>query len=425
MALHDDIDHTGLTGIPPSIPAGGTTGQRLAKASGTDFDTEWVSAAAETEILNIPTAETNAALVLAPDGVGGVEFRAESGGPGGGSVFPLDDVTLDGTYGDDYLTAPLDAKWTRLSRAVGSETFETPSWMSVLPYSNVNYGDLQAFTTADEFEIRMAASFFSNNTDEGFGPAVLDSANTGLWLGHRASSRLGLFTVTTGTTGTEPVSNLGYAGTTYLGQGRKAWYSIVKKVCNGVDIYWFRVSFDGATWTRLLAGYDPTDFTPAKIGWMVGVQNSAGLERYIGIDWFNATRLSYGNNLFQTPSSGTVTPSSDATSQSGSPSVVINNNFGDEWYFPNTNAAGVHWQVVFSVAQSMNRLIFKARNDPFGVGYVEFSDGSTYGFHQTAAAGWYYLEFPTKSTTLVKIYFAKQGHGANPGWAEIAAYLAS
>lgn len=34
------------------------------------------------DILSVPTAETDATLVLAPDGAGGVEFRAESGGSG-------------------------------------------------------------------------------------------------------------------------------------------------------------------------------------------------------------------------------------------------------------------------------------------------------------------------------------------------------
>ncbi len=38
------------------------------------------------EILDIPTAETDDTLVLAPDGAGGVEFRAETGG-GGGAAF--------------------------------------------------------------------------------------------------------------------------------------------------------------------------------------------------------------------------------------------------------------------------------------------------------------------------------------------------
>lgn len=41
----------------------------------------------EIEIVNLGTAEMNAALVLAPNGFGGVEFRAESGG-GGDSGFP-------------------------------------------------------------------------------------------------------------------------------------------------------------------------------------------------------------------------------------------------------------------------------------------------------------------------------------------------
>lgn len=55
MADHDTHDHTGVPGV------------------GTDI----------TEILDIPTAETDAALVLAPDGAGGVEFRAEAGGTSG------------------------------------------------------------------------------------------------------------------------------------------------------------------------------------------------------------------------------------------------------------------------------------------------------------------------------------------------------
>lgn len=54
MALHEDIDHSGLTGIPAAI----------------------------TEITDIATAEMDDALVLAPDGAGGVEFRAEAGGGG-------------------------------------------------------------------------------------------------------------------------------------------------------------------------------------------------------------------------------------------------------------------------------------------------------------------------------------------------------
>lgn len=51
---HEDIDHTGITG-----------------------------AGSPTEITDIPTAEMDDTLVLAPDGAGGVEFRAETGGSAG------------------------------------------------------------------------------------------------------------------------------------------------------------------------------------------------------------------------------------------------------------------------------------------------------------------------------------------------------
>lgn len=62
MADHASIDHTGITG-----------------------------AGSPTEITSIPTAETDAAKVLAPDGAGGVEFRAEAGsGAGAISAFKYD-----------------------------------------------------------------------------------------------------------------------------------------------------------------------------------------------------------------------------------------------------------------------------------------------------------------------------------------------
>ena len=68
----DEIDVTGLTG-----------------------------AGAPTEITDIPTAETDTTKVLAPDGAGGVEFRAESGG--GGGPTELDYVEL--TSGTTNITA--------------------------------------------------------------------------------------------------------------------------------------------------------------------------------------------------------------------------------------------------------------------------------------------------------------------------------
>lgn len=57
-----------------SVPTGGTTGQALMKDSATNFDASWH------DVEDVATAETDASLVLAPDGAGGVEFRAENSG---------------------------------------------------------------------------------------------------------------------------------------------------------------------------------------------------------------------------------------------------------------------------------------------------------------------------------------------------------
>jgi len=72
----DEIDCTGLTGT------GGTPGN----------------------IEDLPTAEMDDTLVLAPDGTGGVEFRAESGG-GGGTPATFELFTASGTW-----TKPAGAK---------------------------------------------------------------------------------------------------------------------------------------------------------------------------------------------------------------------------------------------------------------------------------------------------------------------------
>ena len=66
MADHDTHDHTGVPG-----------------------------AGSPTEILDIPTAEMDDTLVLAPDGAGGVEFRAESGGGAGTAILLTFDLASD------------------------------------------------------------------------------------------------------------------------------------------------------------------------------------------------------------------------------------------------------------------------------------------------------------------------------------------
>lgn len=90
--------------------------------------TTWATlgAAAVTDIVDIPTAEMDDTLVLAPDGAGGVEFRAEAGGGGGGAVLPLDIAPgSPSAWDDEFDGASLDAKWSQITSASGNDAAAT------------------------------------------------------------------------------------------------------------------------------------------------------------------------------------------------------------------------------------------------------------------------------------------------------------
>lgn len=74
-------------------------------------------AAGVDDILDLPTAEMDDTLVLAPDGAGGVEFRAESGGGGGA-------VTVQETrLGADVAMASANTYYDILSLSLADGTY--------------------------------------------------------------------------------------------------------------------------------------------------------------------------------------------------------------------------------------------------------------------------------------------------------------
>lgn len=139
---HADIDHSGLTGVGFDNPMttqddliiGGASGAPTRFAKGTDgqrltvdpvtHHLIWSDPVEVTEIVDLPTAETDTSLVLAPDGVGGVEFRAETGGVGGGGAvgIPYIDSATNAdrpaaspdAIDDEFEGPALDAKWTNV-----------------------------------------------------------------------------------------------------------------------------------------------------------------------------------------------------------------------------------------------------------------------------------------------------------------------
>lgn len=95
---------------------------------------EVVSTGGVTEILDIPTAETDDTLVLAPDGVGGVEFRAETGAS---LPWITDNVQPDAypgsptAFDDEFADGSIDAKWT-ITNDPGLDEIAFPGFLTGL-----------------------------------------------------------------------------------------------------------------------------------------------------------------------------------------------------------------------------------------------------------------------------------------------------
>lgn len=236
MGDHSDIDHSGLTGVgtgdhgaltglsdddhPQYVKdsefgakgrilvgtgsgtfddlAAGTNGYILTADSGEATGTKWAPNAGAADILDLPTAETDDTLVLAPDGAGGVEFRAESGG-GGGSISgdakpsartkPVSPTAYDDEFDDATgMSGPgngLNARWTKHnlgtagwtrlndSYAPGCAQFAIPSGQS---------GDQAIYQTvpAGDFAIEAMFDFRAIGERQIWGIFCVDSSGNGV-----------------------------------------------------------------------------------------------------------------------------------------------------------------------------------------------------------------------------------------------------
>ena len=77
-----DIRGIAITGAPSGA------GDMIVATSTTAAEWQTPSSSGVADILDVPTVETNTTLVLAPNGTGGVEFRAEAGA----TAFSWEDV---------------------------------------------------------------------------------------------------------------------------------------------------------------------------------------------------------------------------------------------------------------------------------------------------------------------------------------------
>ena len=151
------------------------------------------------EITDIATSEMDDSLVLAPDGAGGVEFRAEAGGSGG-AVYPFDtnffhetkpgsanatyDDEFDDTTGMSGTSNGLDARWNWRNQGTATATFPNAGWLtlSAPAASSSNWRIIENTAFADgTYEAKLSMECALNNDTAG-GIIIIDGTNGDFFL---------------------------------------------------------------------------------------------------------------------------------------------------------------------------------------------------------------------------------------------------
>jgi hypothetical protein len=104
-------------------------------------------------------------------------------GPGGPSRPYLDTLALHATYGDDFETAALAAKWTRRNIVAGNETHQSGggSYMAVTPATTPADMQYHQPAPAGDFSVILAFSeFYGSALATMFGPMIIDASGNGV-----------------------------------------------------------------------------------------------------------------------------------------------------------------------------------------------------------------------------------------------------
>jgi hypothetical protein len=256
-------------------------------ASGTGTTkTVTISGASVADILDLPTAETDDTLVLAPDGAGGVEFRAETGG-GGGSGYDLDTYSIDGTYGDDFTGSSLSGIWTRRNYTSGAETYQVgknATYMRIAATGRAaGDGYLQTAPSGDwTFAMAMVGRYWAAHHMP-WGICVLDSAGTGLGTTfYPAPIAFLVAGITTYTTYSGSFQQTPTWAVQFHAEEQKTWQYLRK---SGTD-YFGAYSFDGELWSPETPAFS-SSITVDRIGMLIHPLGTFSGNPRADVDWFN------------------------------------------------------------------------------------------------------------------------------------------
>lgn len=113
------------------LPAGGTTGQRLAKASNADYDTEWVTAAGATIDLTGDTGSASSIGDVTFAGSGGIAVDVNDDG-GGAATVTIDGSGVSGGGGGSGALVFLEAHTASSSATLNFTSFISSTYDSYL-----------------------------------------------------------------------------------------------------------------------------------------------------------------------------------------------------------------------------------------------------------------------------------------------------
>lgn len=211
----DGILLTGAHGSRPAANASGlgkgslyscTTHGLVYQTNGSSWSTWATLGSPVADILDLTTAETDDTLVLAPDGAGGVEFRAETGG-GGGDLTRIAETVLGSDQADITFTGISNAYRDLIIVAQCRGTNAGNDWSRL--YMRMGDGSIDTGTNYGYMYDQSGTGSGGSNTTGGASEAwVSNMPSAGSTAGAVSATRIEL---------------LGYASTsrfkTWVGQG--------------------------------------------------------------------------------------------------------------------------------------------------------------------------------------------------------------
>jgi hypothetical protein len=286
---------------PPSTPPTGQVHFYVDEGTKTlhglddaDVDTDY-GATAVTDITDLPTAETDDTLRLAPDGAGGVEWAAGSGGglPAAKAWLSGNDANEDipaspnATYDDEFDDDTgmsgsgngLAAKWNWRNQSTATATFGIEGWLtlSIPASSGANLRILEIAALADgTYDMKMSLEH-GQGGDVGGGIVLVDNTNGDLYLWGfiwtAGAKNIYLQRWNNVTTWNSNIANMVYAST--------GIYLRVVKSGTNLTFWW---SGDGIGWARLAA--TQSDAVGAdRIGFGLYETSNAG-DSKLHVDYF-------------------------------------------------------------------------------------------------------------------------------------------